>query len=119
MRREDRDHAKRPLMGAAAAKYADVLILTSDNPRTERAGAILSDILKGVPLGTRRIALPERTAAIRYALDTAKPGDTVVIAGKGHETGQYVAGKRFAYNERAAIRHIIAVLEESRQFLPK
>ena len=115
----DRDHAKRPLMGAAAAKYADVLILTSDNPRTERAGAILSDILKGVPLGTRRIALPECTAKIRYALDTAKPGDTVVIAGKGHETGQYVAGKRFAYNERAAIRHIIAVLEESRQFLPK
>ena len=48
-----------------------------------------------------------------------RPEDTVVIAGKGHETGQYVAGKRFAYNERAAIRHIIAVLEESRQFLPK
>lgn len=87
----DRDHEKRPLMGAAAAKYADFLVLTSDNPRTERAGTILSDIRKGIPLGTRYIILPERTAAIRYALDTAKPGDTVIFAGKGHETGQYVA----------------------------
>lgn len=115
----DRDHAKRPLMGAAAAKYADFLVLTSDNPRTERAGAILSDILKGVPPGTRHIVLPERTAAIRYALDTAKPGDTVIFAGKGHETGQYVAGKCFAYNERASIRHLITILEEIRQSLPK
>lgn len=115
----DRDHAKRPLMGAAAAKYADFLVLTSDNPRTERAGAILSDIRKGVPPGTRYIVLPERTAAIRYALDTAKPGDTVIFAGKGHETGQYVAGKCFAYNERAAIRHLVTVLEETRPSLPK
>ena len=115
----DRDHEKRPLMGAAAAKYADFLVLTSDNPRTERAGTILSDIRKGIPLGTRYIILPERTAAIRYALDTAKPGDTVIFAGKGHETGQYVAGKCFAYNERAAIRHLITVLEETRPSLPK
>lgn len=91
----DRDHEKRPLMGAAAAKYADFLVLTSDNPRTERAGTILSDIRKGIPLGTRYIILPERTAAIRYALDTAKPGDTVIFAGKGHETGQYVAKNAF------------------------
>lgn len=115
----DRDHEKRPLMGAAAAKYADFLVLTSDNPRTERAGTILSDIRKGIPSGTRYIILPERTAAIRYALDTAKPGDTVIFAGKGHETGQYVAGKCFAYNERAAIRHLITVLEETRPSLPK
>lgn len=111
----NRDRKKRPLMGAAAAKYADFLVLTSDNPRTERAGVILSDILKGIPPKTPYIVLPERTTAIRYALDTAKPGDTIVFAGKGHETGQYVGDKCFAYNERNAIRHLITMTEIQRQ----
>lgn len=108
----DRDRKKRPLMGAAAARYADFIVLTSDNPRSERPGAILSDIRKGFPPFVSYIALTSRAAAIRYAIDRAKPGDTVVFAGKGHESGQNIAGKQFAFDERRMIRRIITLTEE-------
>lgn len=108
----DRDRKKRPLMGAAAARYADFIVLTSDNPRSERPGAILADIRKGFPPFVPYIALPDRAAAIRYAIGRAKPGDTVVFAGKGHESGQNVAGKQFAFDERRMIRRIITLTEE-------
>ena len=84
----DRDRGKRPLMGAAAARYASPIILTSDNPRSEDPMAIISEIRAGIPAGTPVLCEPDRGKAIRLALEAARPGDTVLIAGKGHETGQ-------------------------------
>ena len=102
----DRDRAKRPMMGAAAASLADVAILTSDNPRSEDPLAILAAMLDGVlsvPPATRArvIVEPDRAAAIAQAVALAAPGDVIVVAGKGHETGQYVAGAVLPFDDRA------------------
>ncbi|HEV2255923.1 MAG TPA: UDP-N-acetylmuramoyl-L-alanyl-D-glutamate--2,6-diaminopimelate ligase [Streptosporangiaceae bacterium] len=102
----DRDRAKRPMMGAAAASLADVAILTSDNPRTEDPLAILVAMLDGVlsvPQDDRArvIVEPDRAAAIARAVGLAAPGDVIVVAGKGHETGQYVAGAVLPFDDRA------------------
>ena len=101
----DRDRAKRPMMGAAAASLADVAILTSDNPRSEDPLAILAAMLDGVlsvPQAERArvIIEPDRAAAIGQAVALASPGDVVVVAGKGHETGQYVAGSVLPFDDR-------------------
>ncbi len=101
----DRDRAKRPMMGAAAASLADVAILTSDNPRTEDPLAILAAMLDGVlsvPQEDRArvIVEPDRAAAIAQAVSLAAAGDVIVVAGKGHETGQYVAGKVLPFDDR-------------------
>ena len=102
----DRDRAKRPMMGAAAASLADVAILTSDNPRSEDPLAILAAMLDGVlsvPRDDRArvIVEPDRAAAIAQAVSLAAPGDVIVVAGKGHETGQYVAGTVLPFDDRA------------------
>ena len=101
----DRDRAKRPMMGAAAASLADVAILTSDNPRSEDPLAILAAMLDGVlsvpqEERARVIIEPDRAAAIAQAVALASPGDVVVVAGKGHETGQYVAGAVLPFDDR-------------------
>ena len=101
----DRDRAKRPMMGAAAASLADVAILTSDNPRSEDPLAILAAMLDGVlsvPAADRArvIVEPDRGAAIWQAASLARPGDVIVVAGKGHETGQYVAGTVLPFDDR-------------------
>jgi UDP-N-acetylmuramoyl-L-alanyl-D-glutamate--2,6-diaminopimelate ligase len=101
----DRDRAKRPMMGAAAASLADVAILTSDNPRSEDPLAILAAMLDGVlsvPQTERGrvIVEPDRAAAIAQAVRLAGPGDVIVVAGKGHETGQYVAGAVLPFDDR-------------------
>jgi UDP-N-acetylmuramoyl-L-alanyl-D-glutamate--2,6-diaminopimelate ligase len=101
----DRDRAKRPMMGAAAASLADVAILTSDNPRSEDPLAILAAMLDGVlsvPQDDRArvIVEPDRAAAIGQAVSLAAPGDVIVVAGKGHETGQYVAGAVLPFDDR-------------------
>jgi UDP-N-acetylmuramoyl-L-alanyl-D-glutamate--2,6-diaminopimelate ligase len=92
----DRDRAKRPLMGEIAARLADVAIVTSDNPRSEPPEAIIDEIFTGIPSGAsshvERDA--DRRAAIARAVELAEPGDVVVIAGKGHEQGQELAGGR-------------------------
>jgi UDP-N-acetylmuramoyl-L-alanyl-D-glutamate--2,6-diaminopimelate ligase len=102
----DRDRAKRPMMGAAAASLADVAILTSDNPRSEDPLAILAAMLDGVlsvPQADRArvIVEPDRAAAIAQAVSLGAPGDVIVVAGKGHETGQYVAGSVLPFDDRA------------------
>jgi UDP-N-acetylmuramoyl-L-alanyl-D-glutamate--2,6-diaminopimelate ligase len=111
----DRDRGKRPLMGAAAARLADVAILTSDNPRSEDPLAILSEMLQGVlgvPQGQRArvIIEPDRAAAIGLAAGLAGKGDVVLVAGKGHETGQYVGGAVLPFDDRevtaAALRRV-------------
>jgi UDP-N-acetylmuramoyl-L-alanyl-D-glutamate--2,6-diaminopimelate ligase len=89
----DRDREKRPLMGKIAAELADACVVTSDNPRSEKPEAIIAEILAGIT--TREVEVePDRRAAIALALEAAGPGDTVVIAGKGHEQGQELEGGR-------------------------
>jgi len=94
----DRDKGKRPLMGAIAARGADHVIITDDNPRNENAAAIRREILAAAP-GAHEIA--DRRVAIQTAVGALDTGDVLVIAGKGHETGQYVQGQVFAFSDRA------------------
>jgi UDP-N-acetylmuramoyl-L-alanyl-D-glutamate--2,6-diaminopimelate ligase len=101
----DRDAAKRPKMAAAAAKYADRLIVTSDNPRSEDPEAIIRDILVGLE-GTDvpYDVVTDRREAIYHALKTAEKGDIVVLAGKGHEDYQILAGgKHIHFDEREVV----------------
>ena len=90
----DRDRGKRPLMGAIAAREADIAIVTSDNPRSEDPDAIVAEVLAGAEDRSGVEAEVDRRAAIRRAVELAEPGDVVVIAGKGHEQGQEFAGGR-------------------------
>ena len=105
----DRDRAKRPLMGAAAARYADVAVLTDDNPRSEPSARILAAMEQGaedVPAAARAHVMvePDRARAIALAVALAEPGDTVVVAGKGHETGQEIRGSVTPFDDRAVLR---------------
>jgi UDP-N-acetylmuramoyl-L-alanyl-D-glutamate--2,6-diaminopimelate ligase len=109
----DRDTAKRPLMGAAAAGLADLAILTSDNPRSEDPLAILIQMLEGVltvaePQRARIIVEPDRAAAINLAVTTADKGDVLVIAGKGHERGQYVGRTVLPFDDREVAADALA-----------
>jgi len=111
----DRDRGKRPLMGAAAASLADVAVLTSDNPRSEDPVAILDEMLHGVmdvPRGERGrvIVEPDRGAAINLAVGMAGKGDVVLVAGKGHETGQYVGESVLPFDDMAVTAEAIARL---------
>ena len=99
----DRDRAKRPLMGAAAAA-ADVAVLTSDNPRSEDPLAILAEMAAGAPGAEQE---PDRRAAIARAVALARPGDAVVVAGKGHETGQEAGGVVTPFDDREVLREVL------------
>ncbi len=100
----DRDPIKRPIMGGIAAKLADVCVVTSDNPRTEEPEAIIQDILAGFKSGDPEpVVEPDRERAIALALDMAKAGDTVLLAGKGHETYQEVNGVQRHMDEREIV----------------
>ncbi|MCI8869163.1 MAG: UDP-N-acetylmuramoyl-L-alanyl-D-glutamate--2,6-diaminopimelate ligase [Lawsonibacter sp.] len=100
----DRDRSKRPLMGAVAGALADVAVVTSDNPRTEDPRAIIDGILTGMEESTARIFVrPDRKEAIRFCLDLGRPGDVIVLAGKGHETYQEIQGIRYPLDEREAV----------------
>jgi UDP-N-acetylmuramoyl-L-alanyl-D-glutamate--2,6-diaminopimelate ligase len=108
----DRDRGKRPIMGEIAARLADRAWVTSDNPRSERPEAIVDEVLGGVDrvAGGRGRCVPEpdRGRAIRGALEWASAGDTVVIAGKGHETYQVVGAEVLDFDDRAVARRILA-----------
>ncbi len=116
----DRDPGKRPKMGRAAAQHSDVIFLTSDNPRTEEPEAILRDIERGVlslsasERGTFCV-VPDRRAAIRAALFEARPGDVVLIAGKGHEDYQVIGKTRHHFDDREVARELLADLPNSRK----
>jgi UDP-N-acetylmuramoyl-L-alanyl-D-glutamate--2,6-diaminopimelate ligase len=105
----DRDRGKRPLMGRIAAEEADVAIVTSDNPRSEDPLAIVADILAGAPAGGLEVE-PDRHAAIVRAVELARAGDVVVIAGKGHEQGQETAGVSVPFDDRAVAREALRTL---------
>ncbi|MCF2531300.1 UDP-N-acetylmuramoyl-L-alanyl-D-glutamate--2,6-diaminopimelate ligase [Yinghuangia sp. KLBMP8922] len=104
----DRDRTKRPLMGAAAVRLADVVVLTSDNPRSEDPAAILDEMLAGareVPAPHGELVVePDRAAAIAWAVDHAGPGDVVVVAGKGHEQGQKIGAEVRPFDDRVEVR---------------
>ena len=103
----DRDKGKRPLMGAVAVKLADDVIITDDNPRSEDASVIRGEILAAAK-GAREIG--DRAQAIRTAVADLKTGDVLVLAGKGHETGQYVKGEVFPFSDRdQAIQAAVAL----------
>ena len=98
----DRDPQKRPRMAQAASEGADVVIATSDNPRSEDPLAILDDMAPG--LRPDALIVPDRAEAIRRAAALARPGDVVLIAGKGHETTQEIAGVKHPFDDRIALR---------------
>jgi UDP-N-acetylmuramoyl-L-alanyl-D-glutamate--2,6-diaminopimelate ligase len=119
----DRDRAKRPKMAEVAIAGADVVIVTSDNPRTEAPDAIIADILRGldpalrIPVpalgdATRGFAVePDRRAAIAATLRAARAGDTVLLAGKGHETYQIIGHDRHPFDDRVEARRVIDAIE--------
>lgn len=104
----NRDRSKRPRMGAAVSEFADLAIVTSDNPRGEEPMAILQEILPGMDLHKPHLVEPDRAQAIRAALREARNGDTVLFAGKGHETVQEIAGRSTHFDDREAVRAALA-----------
>ena len=100
----DRDRTKRPLMGAAAAEYADFVVVTTDNPRTEKPADIIADILPGLS-GTKTpyVVVEDRIEAIHYCMDHAQPGDVIVLCGKGHETYQEIDHVKHHMDEREIV----------------
>jgi UDP-N-acetylmuramoyl-L-alanyl-D-glutamate--2,6-diaminopimelate ligase len=103
----DRDKSKRPLMGAAAQKHADLCYVTSDNPRTEEPSAIISNILDGMDKQLTVVAECDRKKAIALALEEARAGDVIMLLGKGHETYQEIGGERFPFDERDIVKGLI------------
>ena len=103
----DRDASKRPLMGAMATKHADRVVVTSDNPRSEKPEAIISQILLGMNGRAPAMVQPDRALAIRDALSLASANDVLLIAGKGHEDYQEVAGQRTAFSDFDHVRRAL------------
>jgi UDP-N-acetylmuramoyl-L-alanyl-D-glutamate--2,6-diaminopimelate ligase len=101
----NRDAEKRPIMGRIAAEYSDYVILTSDNPRDEEALAIIAEMKKGLPDMRDEIVftIPDRTEAIDTAVYTARPGDIILVAGKGHETYQEIKGEKFEFSDKKVL----------------
>jgi UDP-N-acetylmuramoyl-L-alanyl-D-glutamate--2,6-diaminopimelate ligase len=106
----DRDRTKRPRMGAVAAKRADHIVITNDNPRSEDPGRIAQEILEGLGRRRRFTVQLDRRAAIREAISAAQPGDAVLIAGKGHETGQIVGSEVLPFDDAAVAREELRAL---------
>ena len=107
----DRDRTKRPLMGRVAGSLSDLVVLTSDNPRSEEPRAIIDDALVGLEQTgarhTRQIIEPDRAQAIELALREARPGDIVLLAGKGHETYQIIGERALPFDDRAVARQVL------------
>jgi UDP-N-acetylmuramoyl-L-alanyl-D-glutamate--2,6-diaminopimelate ligase len=109
----DRDRSKRPLMGAVAARLSDVVVVTSDNPRSEPPEAIIAEILRGMNggrQGAERFVIEDRREAIAKAISLAGPGDAVVIAGKGHETTQTLRDRTLPFDDRQVARAALGQL---------
>jgi UDP-N-acetylmuramyl-tripeptide synthetase len=100
----NRDNAKRPLMGAVADAHADRVVVTSDNPRNEAVDAIISQILLGLVGAQGVVVEPDRARAIAQTLQDAEPSDVVLVAGKGHEDYQEIAGQRLPFSDMAHVR---------------
>lgn len=112
----DRDATKRPLMGALAARMADRVVITSDNPRGEDPDAIIREIQAGIADSSNVRVQADRSLAIFEALSEAVPGDVVLIAGKGHETVQVVGDKEYPFDDRVVARQVLCELREARRW---
>ncbi|MEQ1872106.1 MAG: UDP-N-acetylmuramoyl-L-alanyl-D-glutamate--2,6-diaminopimelate ligase [Ilumatobacteraceae bacterium] len=110
----DRDREKRPEMGAVAAQLADLVVVTSDNPRSEDPLAIIDAVIAGVPADYRKrvVSEPDRRRAFAAAFQMAKPGDVVVIAGKGHETTQTIGGAVNPFDDHAVAQALLREIEQ-------
>jgi UDP-N-acetylmuramoyl-L-alanyl-D-glutamate--2,6-diaminopimelate ligase len=109
----DRDRTKRPLMGAVAGRMSDVVVITSDNPRSEDPARIIEEVRRGIPGGADRarpgtravagapevLAIVDRGEAVARAIDLARPGDLVIIAGKGHEKTQVIGDRELPFDD--------------------
>ena len=107
----DRDHEKRPKMAKAAVKFSDYIILTSDNPRTENPVSILADIEKGLinekyPFD-KYLIIEDRERAIKHGMKLLKKGDSLLIAGKGHETYQIIGTEKTHFDDREVVRNFL------------
>jgi UDP-N-acetylmuramoyl-L-alanyl-D-glutamate--2,6-diaminopimelate ligase len=114
----DRDRTKRPLMGMVAAELSDYVVLTSDNPRSEEPLDIMNDAMVGLRrFDTPHVAEPDRTRAVRLALEQARSGDVVILAGKGHETYQILKDQTIHFDDREVAREVLKSLgyKESKQ----
>jgi UDP-N-acetylmuramoyl-L-alanyl-D-glutamate--2,6-diaminopimelate ligase len=108
----NRDRAKRPLMGRVAAEGADLTVVTSDNPRSEDPAAIADAIVDGLRDKDGEFVLElDRRAAIRMALSAARPGDVVVVAGRGHEPGQTIGSVTKPFDDRVVAREELDALQ--------
>lgn len=107
----DRDRGKRPLMGTIAATLADVSLVTSDNPRSEDPSRIVEDIIAGMTASTYH-AIIDREAAIRYAIEHAQPGDSILIAGKGHEDYQIIGNNSFDFDDRLVADRLLREIKK-------
>ncbi|MGK7943286.1 MAG: UDP-N-acetylmuramoyl-L-alanyl-D-glutamate--2,6-diaminopimelate ligase [Microcystaceae cyanobacterium] len=105
----DRDRTKRPLMGKISAQLADLSVVTSDNPRTEEPDRIIEDILAGIPQETNLIVNSDRSTAIDQAIQTAKAGDGILIAGKGHEDYQILGTEKIHFDDREEAAKALAI----------
>ena len=107
----DRDRTKRPLMGAVAARLSDIVVITSDNPRTEEPARIIEEIKRGIPPPSDRsaatFAIVDRKEAIQFAIRKAQPGDLVLLAGKGHEHSQTIGSQELPFDEAAIAREAL------------
>ena len=102
----DRDRGKRPLMGRIAVEHSDLAIATSDNPRTEDPGTIIDEIESGMG-GRPHLRIPDRLTAIHTALGEGRQGDTILLAGKGHETYQIIGTSKIDFDEREIVQDAV------------
>jgi UDP-N-acetylmuramoyl-L-alanyl-D-glutamate--2,6-diaminopimelate ligase len=109
----DRDRTKRPLMGAVAGRLSDLIVITSDNPRSEDPNRIIEEIKRGITADTRRhsaqqiVTIVDRRAAIEKAVELAGPGDLVLVAGKGHERYQVIGDRTLPFDDVAVAREAL------------
>jgi UDP-N-acetylmuramoyl-L-alanyl-D-glutamate--2,6-diaminopimelate ligase len=110
----DRDRGKRPEMARIAASLADLVVVTSDNPRTEDPAKIIDDVVKGLPEGAAHETVPDRAEAIRRAVALSEPGDVIVIAGKGHEDYQIIGETRVHFDDREVVRTAFGAVADAK-----
>jgi UDP-N-acetylmuramoyl-L-alanyl-D-glutamate--2,6-diaminopimelate ligase len=116
----DRDRGKRPLMAGIACRFSDLVVITSDNPRTEDPDRILDDIRSGIPAGSenRVLSVVNRREAIKAAVALSRKGDMILVAGKGHETYQEVNGVRNHFDDREELAALAVPVRETRDSSP-